>query len=193
MIIELYDTADEINIRTFYKIMETGNLLLLAKDQAQVKESDKEILNEVWLNLLDFYYGSTNKQSWENFLRNYRNVIKIQNEIIGSSAALELCKLFDQRGYEHLKKFGINSEDSDRIQSAISMKQTKLELAENKLQSNNEKESFSFYKTLASVEYSVKRSIDIDKTSLAQWVAIITDLSERNKAEAQAYNKLKKR
>jgi len=191
--LELYDSPEVINIKTFYKILETNNLLLLAKNQEQVRPEDQYRLVSVWHNLLDFYYSSTNRQSWENFLRNYSNAINIQKEILGCKAAFEMCQLTDERGFEHLKSFGINSTDLGVINSAILMKETKLRLAENKLQSNNEKESFNFYDTLASVEYQLKRSVDIEKTSLAQWVAIVKDLSKRNKAELEAYNKQKKR
>lgn len=104
-----------------------------------------------------------------------------------------MCLMLDDRGWEHLKSFGININDMDAVKSAINAKETKLELAETKLNKKNEGEAFNFYKTLASVEYQLKRNIDIDKTSLAQWVAILGDLSERVKAEQQALMNQKRR
>jgi hypothetical protein len=97
----------------------------------------------------------------------------------------------DDRGYEHLKLFGIDSQDKDRIRSAILAKETNLEFAENRLKKKDEKESFKFYKLLASVQYSLKRNINTEKTSLAEWVEILNDLSERNKAEKEAYDRTK--
>lgn len=104
-----------------------------------------------------------------------------------------MIQLFDQRGYEHLKSFGIRSENIEGIKSAILGKETKLELAENKLKKNDEKEVFKFYRILVSVKNATKRDIDIDKTCLAEWVETLNGISEHNKAESEAINKQKRR
>ncbi len=161
--------------------------MLLVKNQDQVKPENYEQLNAVWLDLLDFYYRSTNKQSWENFLRNLKATVKIKNEIISCTAAFELFKLNDNRGLEYLKHFGIKSTGEDGIKAAILAKETKLELAENKLTNQGSKETFKFYKVLASVQFQLKRNIDTE-ISLAEWVEILTDLAERNRAEQEARN-----
>lgn len=164
--------------------------MLLAKNQEQVKPENHEQLNSIWLDLLDFYYRSTNKQSWENFLRNLKATVKIKNEIISCTAAFELMKLNDDRGLKYLKQFGIRSETEEGVKAAILAKETKLELAENKLTNQGSKESFKFYRMLASVQFRLKRNID-NEISLAEWVEILVDLHERDKAEAEAYNKHK--
>lgn len=103
-----------------------------------------------------------------------------------------MAQLGDERGFEHLKVFGIRTNDLNAAKSGILAKETRLELAESKLLKRNEGEAFNFHKTLASVEFQVKRNIDEEKTSLAKWVAILTDLTERNKAEREALNKQKR-
>jgi hypothetical protein len=165
--------------------------MLLAKKPELLKKEHEKQVNEIWYEILDFYYRSTNKAEWIKFLSNLKKVEKIKNEITGCKAALGLVELFDERGYEHLKSFGINSTDTDRIKSAILNKETALEFAENRLIKNDKEESFRFYKVLASVQYSLKRNIDVENTCLAEWVEIMNDLSERNKAEVEAYNKTK--
>jgi len=191
--LELFDTPEKINIRTFYRILETGDLSMLANEKSLVNEDQADLLTETWNNLLDFYYRNTNTQAWENFLRNFRNVVKIQNEITSCKAAYEMCLLFDNRGFAHLKTFGIKSENLDAIKSAINAKQTKLEFAENKLKNKNEGEAFKFYKILVSVKNAIKRDIDTDKTCLAEWVEILAGIAEQNKAEHEALNKHKRR
>lgn len=188
--LELYDTPEKISMKLFYKILETNNLILLVKNQEAASPENHEQLNGVWLDLLDFYYRSTNRQSWENFLRNLKATVKIKNEIISCTAAFELYRLNDDRGIEYLKKFGIKSTNDDGIKAAILAKETKLELAENKLTNQGSKESFKFYRMLASVQFQLKRNIDTE-ISLAEWVEILADLSARNKAEQEMSNKNK--
>lgn len=191
--LELYDTPERISVKVFYKIMETNDLLLLAVNPSQLKQSDAELLNDIWLEHLDYYYRNTNRQHWENFLRNLKNVAKIQNEITSCKAAYEMCLLYDDRGYEYLKQFGIKSSDLSAVRSAIMAKETKLEFAENKLQKNDEKEVFKFYKILVSVKNAVKRELDIDRMCLAEWVETLSNIQEQNKMEQEAMNKTKNR
>lgn len=161
--------------------------MLLAKNQDQVKPENHEQLNAIWLDLLDFYYRSTNKQSWENFLRNLKATVKIKNEIVSCTAAFELMRLNDDRGLEYLKQFGIKSTSEEGVKAAILAKETKLELAENKLTNQGNKESFKFYRMLASVQFQLKRNIDTE-ISLAEWVETLADLAERNRAEQEVHN-----
>lgn len=104
-----------------------------------------------------------------------------------------MCLLLDDRGYEHLKQFGIRLNDLDAIKSAISAKESKLELAESKLKKKNEGEAFNFYRILVSVKNTIKRDVDVDKTCLAEWVELLAGISEQNKAEQQALMKQKNR
>lgn len=165
--------------------------MLLAKQPELLKKQHEKQINEIWLDLLDFYYRSTNKSEWIKFLTNLKKVEKIKNEITGCKAALGMIELMDDRGFAYLKSFGVNSQEPDIIKSAILNKETALEFAENRLIKNDKHEAFRFYKVLASVQYSLKRNIDVENTCLAEWVEILNDLSERNKAEQEAYNKTK--
>ncbi|MFA6989824.1 MAG: hypothetical protein WC197_07125 [Candidatus Gastranaerophilaceae bacterium] len=105
-----------------------------------------------------------------------------------------MVKLNDERGFKHLKQFGINSINDDSIRSEILAKKTKLEFAENKLINNGKKESFNIYKKLASVQFELKRNIDVEMC-LAEWVETLADLYERRKAQAEleSSNKRKNR
>jgi hypothetical protein len=163
----------------------------LAKQPELLKKEHEAQVNSIWLDLLDFYYRSTNKSEWIKFLSNLKKVEKIKNEITGSQAALMLIELADDRGYEYLKEFGINSHDIDRIKSAIGGKETALEFAENRLIKNDNQEAFNMYKMLANLKISHNMDIDIKKVCLAQWVEILNGISEKNKAEREAYNKTK--
>lgn len=189
--LELFDTPEKISMKVFYKILETNDLKLLANNPSLLKEKDGETLNDVWLSLLDFYYRNTNKQSWENFLRNLKAVTKIQNELTGCRAAYEMCLLGDERGFENLKKFGIQSENLDAVRSQILSKETKLDFAERKLKKKDEGEAFNMYRMLANLRISNSITVDIEKVCLAEWVEILKGISERNKAEREAYNKSK--
>ena len=186
--LELYDTPEKISMRLFYKILETNNLLLLAKNQERVKPENHEQLNAVWLDLLDFYYRSTNKQSWENFLRNLKATVKIKNEIVSCIAAFELFKLNDDRGLEYLKQFGVKSTNEEGINAAILAKETKLELAENKLIKKEQGEAFNMYRLMADLKVSHNLTVDIENTCLAEWVEILKRIAEKNRLDQEARN-----
>lgn len=153
-----------------------------------VKPENYEKLNSVWLDLLDFYYRSTNKQSWENFLRNLRDTVKIKTEIISCTAAFEMIKLNDDRGFEYLKRFGIKSANEEGIKAAILAKETKLELAENKLTKKEQGEAFNIYRLMADLKVSHNLTVDVENTCLAEWVEILKRIAEKNRLEQESHN-----
>lgn len=165
--------------------------MLLAKQPELLKKSDEKRVNEIWLDLLDFYYRSTNKAEWIKFLNNLKRVARLKKEITGCKSAFELIGLMDESGYDYLKSFGIDSTDKERIRSSILAKETNLEFAELKMIQNDKKEAFNMYRILAGLKISHNISMDVENTCLAEWVEILRGISEKNKAETEAYNKTK--
>ena len=186
---QLYDTPRKLNVETFYRIMETGDLTLL---QINPKEKvNPERLNDVWLDLQEYYYSNTNEQSFKKFKDNFKKVILIQNEITGCYAALRLIELGIDEGYETLKFFKIESDDMEQIRSAISRKETRLEFAKNKLDTNGKNEAVGFYKIVASVERNLNRQMVLAEINLERWVAYLDEIKQKNEAEKQAARNIK--
>ena len=199
-ILNLYDTPSKINVETFYRIMETGDLKLLMVNPNQYlnlnsekQESANEKLNDVWLDLQEYYYSNTSKQSFEKFKYNLKKVVQLQNEITTCEAALQLVILGFDEHFETLIKFGITATDVDQIKSAISRKETKLEFAKNKLDKGGEKESAGFYKLVANVERALNRQLDLKEINLERWVAYLQDIKERNEQQKQELNNSKRK
>ena len=113
-------------------------------------------------------------------------------ELVSCYAAFDMVKFGDQYGYEILNKWKINSTDFDRIKSAILRKETKLELARNRIKDNGKEEKVSFYKIVASVEGSLNRQMNLEEINLERWIAYLNDVKAKHEAQRQEQNKRKK-
>jgi hypothetical protein len=171
--------------------METGNLLILMVDQK--KEINAELLNNTWLELQDYYYSNTNKQSFGKFKRNINAVTILKAEITACKAGFELAKLGLDDGWEILKDFKINSTNENEIRSTILRKETKLDFAKNKLNTNSKKEAISFYKTVASVERNLDRQLNLSEIHLERWVAYLEEIRIKHELETKALSNTKRK
>ena len=184
---QLYDTPDKINVETFYKISKTGNLELLKVNPDD--QVDADVLNDVWLDLQEYYFSHTNKNTYELFKRNMKNVVALQSELVACYAALKLVELCDERGFEILPKLGIKHKDITQIRSAINRKQTNLEFAKNKLDRVQKNDAdASFYRILASVSRRIGLQINPKEYHLERWVETLADLYAKEEAELQLHN-----
>ncbi|MFA7290408.1 MAG: hypothetical protein WC055_16150, partial [Melioribacteraceae bacterium] len=86
------------------------------------------------------------------------------------------------------KQFGIKSTNEEGVKAAILAKETKLELAENKLTKKEQGEAFNMYRLMADLKVSHNLTVDIENTCLAEWVEILKRIAEKNRAEKEAYN-----
>lgn len=200
---QLYDTPRKIPVEVFYRIMETGDLTLLIIqsekpmlqrlwERIRKPKDDTKRLYGVWLDLQEYYYANTNKQSFQRFKDNFKRVILLQNEITGCYAGLRLVELGENEGLDILKQFGITATEPQQIQSAINRKETKLEFAKNKLGDNDKKEAVSFYKQVASVESNLNRQLNLNEINLERWVAYLEEIKQRYEAQKKELTKNKR-
>jgi len=196
----LYDTPGKLNVELFYRIMETRDLSLLLINTSQELNENESLklatrLNNVWMELQEFYYNGTNKQGFKKFKESLKRVIKLETELLACKAAFQLVELGDESGYEILQHFKISSQDPKKIRGAILRRETKLDFArgdlEKKSASDDKKEALTFYKMVAGVERQLNRQLDIDKINLERWVAYIDDIRQKNEAEKQEVAKQK--
>lgn len=183
----LYDSPRKLNVQTFYEIMETENLELLKVNPNE--EVSEQRLNDVWLDLLEFYYTNTNQLAFKKFSNNIKNIVSIEQELVACYAAVELIKLGDETGYEYLRKFKINDTDADKIRSAILRKETKLELTRSRMKDNGKQEKLSFYKIVSSVENALNRQMNLAEINLERWIAYLNDVKEKQEALKKQGNK----
>ncbi|WP_159522869.1 hypothetical protein [Sunxiuqinia indica] len=173
--------------------METGNRELLKVNPKSKVSPEK--LDEVWLDLQEYYYEGTNKQSFQKFKRSLKKIIQLENEIISCKAALHMVELGSDEGYEVLQYFKIKATEPDKIKSAIFRKETKLDFAKTAADRKSKKadshEASTFYKMLASVERSLNRQLNTTEVNLERWVAYLDDIRQKREAEAQVAAKSK--
>ena len=109
---------------------------------------------------------------------------QLRNQIV----ILEAGRILFEIGGESndLEKEGINRENVQRL---LNVERTKLELLMSEFR-RKEKDSvrndeINFWESIASVERGIGRSLDVEKVTVAHWLAIIKDLrdhySELNK------------
>jgi hypothetical protein len=98
------------------------------------------------------------------------------------SASYTLASLGDERGLKALEELNMNV---DNAQQRINVEKTRLEMLTNELKkaeaANDKHEEINFWKTIATVERGLGRSLDVEQISVSRWIAIISDLKEHYK------------
>jgi hypothetical protein len=140
------------------------------------------------MELLEFYHLQTNKREYEDFKQKLTKIQQQSNKVTICKAA-ELLNKYGYDGDSILEKEGIKGDDKS-IHSKILMEITKLNLLISSMGSSDSEE-VSFYEMLASVSMQAKFDVSEDIT-LANWCAKLKVLKEKNKAEAEYVNKMKR-
>ena len=207
---KLYDTPEKLSVRLFFEIMKTRNLELLKESQNQ--KVPLKVLSDIWMDLEEYYYSETGNKSWKSFKSNLSEILELENQITGAKAsfvklnlaldrlsitdtsnAAEYDKVKDiiESAYADLEYFEVESKDVKLISSEIKAKETHLNILRKKEEDkakkrnkSNKSESFNYHKLIAQVNVKLSYQIDVDNTSLAQWIGIIIVAEEMAKAEA---------
>lgn len=159
----------------------------------QEKEINVNLLNDVWLELQDYYYSNTNAQSFNKFKRNLNTKTKYEAEITACKAGLGLVEMGVEDGYEILKEFKINATDEKAIKAAILRKETMLDFAKNKLNVGGKKEAIRFYKSVSAVEAVLNRQLNISEINLERWIEYVEQVKEKNEIAKKASSNTKRK
>lgn len=175
---KLYDSIDSLPILTFFQIMKSQDLKLLIVNG----NPSEELLTQTWEKVMEEYYREANPKQYKEQLRKAVKVEQLRNQITLLSAAMTLHSLGYKSGTDVLDEMKITEKS---VESKINMERTRLNmlLAEMKKQDaeNGTKEELNFWKTIATVERGVNRTLDVERISVARWIAIINDLKEHYK------------
>lgn len=175
---KLYDSIETLPILTFFQIMKSQDLKLLVVDG----NPSEELLTQTWEKVMEEYYREANPKQYKEQLRKAVKVEQLRNQITLLSAAMTLHSLGLKSGTDVLEEMKVSEKN---VESKINMERTRLNmlLAEMKKQDaeNGMKEELNFWKTIATVERGVNRTLDVERISVARWIAIINDLKEHYK------------
>lgn len=185
LVSKLYDTPSQLKLGLFHQILKTNNLNLLKKDP-QLK-IPKEILDETWYSLLDYYYNGTNPKEWQSYLENIIDSKETEANITLINACIMLIETGDNTGYNILKRNGINCDNLKSISSYLSREKSQFGIILSRLKSDGKKEARTFEMTLAAVSRQCHYWIDKDKITLEEWVGIISDLREYQKSQEASF------
>lgn len=181
-LLRLYDSIETLPILRFFQIMKTKDLTLLVESNPLSQKPNEENLQQTWDTILEQYYRIANPKKYKDQLRKAVKVEGIRNRIVLLSSALTLSELGFAEGDEVLKMEGTTAE---RAESKINSEKTMLNMV--LLEFNNSekeaevKEEMNFWRTIATVERGLGRSLDVEKISVARWIEIINDLKEHYK------------
>lgn len=175
---KLYDSIESLPILTFFQIMKSQDLKLLVVEG----NPSEELLTQTWEKVMEEYYREANPKQYKEQLRKAVKVEQLRNQITLLSAAMTLHSLGYKSGTDVLDEMKVSEKN---VESKINMERTRLNMliAEMKKQDaeNGTKEELNFWKTIATVERGVNRTLDVERISVARWIAIINDLKEHYK------------
>lgn len=175
---KLYDSIETLPILTFFQIMKSQDLKLLVVEG----NPSEELLTHTWEKVMEEYYREANPKQYKEQLRKAVKVEQLRNQITLLSAAMTLHSLGFKSGTDVLEEMKVSEKN---VESKINMERTRLNMliAEMKKEDaeNGTREELNFWKTIATVERGVNRTLDVERISVARWIAIINDLKEHYK------------
>lgn len=175
---KLYDSIDSLPILTFFQIMKSQDLKLLVVEG----NPSEELLTQTWEKVMEEYYREANPKQYKEQLRKAVKVEQLRNQITLLSAAMTLHSLGYKSGTDVLEEMKVSEKN---VESKINMERTRLNMliAEMKKEDaqHGTREELNFWKTIATVERGVNRTLDVERISVARWIAIINDLKEHYK------------
>lgn len=162
----LYKSLNQLPVKIFYEILETGNLELLGK--ANQKE-----LTKLWSELIEEYWRLTDPINYKRRLSQSTQIIMWQNEINVLFGALVLADLGDKRGIDAMRYFKCSS--IEQTENRINVLKTKINIKVFEIEQKENKGSvkkLNFYKDLAVLEQILNRTIDHEKTTVIYWIEL---------------------
>jgi hypothetical protein len=180
--LKLYDSTETLPIILFFQIMKNQDLSLLIQSNPKGLSVGEEKLKKIWSKISEEYYLQANPKRYKEQLRKVIKVEQLRNMITLISASYTLASLGDERGEQALEELKLKKETA---QQRINIEKTRLDMLVSELKkmeaNDNKQEEVSFWKTIATVERGLNRSLDIDKITVARWIAIVNDLKEHYK------------
>jgi hypothetical protein len=171
--------------------METGNLDLLLKDKS--KKVRHHSLEDIWSDLLDYYYSATNIRTWSKFKYDLKSKLTIESQMLTINACLKLIEYGNEKALTILKDMNVDTSSIKSIYSALNRKKTKLEILNARNDDRQKKEAINFSKILARIQIQLPYQVNPDQISLEAWVGMLQVLQEKNKAQKEALNNKKGR
>ena len=167
----------------FFDVIESGDLSHLIKSGSGDLPDDAV---EVWEGIVDEYTKLSNNTQYAAQLNKQSALLRDINRINTVTAALSVIQYGSIEADKALKHFGITFDTMDELKSIISMyKGESIRLQIRKAEIENVKGGdVDFYEVLAAVEKELGRGIDVDRTSVRHWCAIVNNLKNgRNNKE----------
>jgi hypothetical protein len=181
LVSKLYAMPNQLRLGRFQQILKTNNLSLLKKDQQLTVP--KQVLDETWYSLLDYYYNGTNPKEWQNYLETIIDSKETEANITLINACIMLINIGDNTGYDILKRNSINCDTLKSAISYLNREKSQFKIILSRLRSDDKKEARTFEMTLAAVSRQCHYWINKDKITLEEWVGIISDLREYQKSQ----------
>lgn len=181
----VFDSCDNLPAWRFFKILKTGELRYLL-DCKKLPEYFTPLLEPVWDQILQEYDKLTGDMVFESAFVNAREMIEEQNNyhILIAIHRQMLCN--DKRSLGHLEDiFGIILPDISvktitKVEKLIKQRKTKLEIQA--ARNGGEEHRDDFIRSIVQISNILKRNIDKDSVTIAEYVYLNNDCKEIIKA-----------
>lgn len=210
--IHTYKKLDEISIKLFWEITESGNYFMLDKEYFEGKKyGEKNIkkLSDLWIKLNDDYFLIQNDNGQKNTIRNSIDLVRLQlryvtalntfdfyaklsqyEELLGTKAFIEkeqeLLKMFFSLGMKgKLEDFKFNSiiENLIKVKKFIEAIGNKMKMLSEENKKEGKQIKESIYNQLVDIEGVLGRSLGkLEDINVIQWNAYINQAKEKIKA-----------
>lgn len=187
--LQVYDNLEELNIITFWKIVQGGidkNMYFLDKNfnkKKKYSESEEKILFDTWNILQDEYYLLSKKPQQKGALRSSTELLKMQfrvrtllnhyefytkfyqyNHLLPTKLYFEterkIIDCFKELGFKHrLKELNSTEENMVVIKRFIESVINKLKLLKSDVEVKTEREITNIYENVAVIEQVLERSV----------------------------------
>lgn len=160
--------------------MESGNLNLLNPKNEKLK--NENVLSEIWDDLLENYFIASSEKQHAIALKKSKQMAELKNSINSCQSCIILLMFYDpdnSTAKNVLNQFGLADKTEKEVSNAILRWKSKLALLEKQNKSLAKKENINFWKLVAQVESSLGYQINVEKTSLARWMAIVSEIKSK--------------
>lgn len=184
--LRIFDSCDNLPAWRFFKTLKTNDLRYLL-NSVSLPEYDTALLEPVWDQILKEYDQIKGELVFEEaFLNALDDVFEI-SELNIMRACLNMMMLGDERALKHLEEtFGITYKSITvdnivKLSKQISQLETAIKIG--RFEETQEEKTESFIRAIVSMSNILKRTIDKDRITIAEFIYLNNDCSEIIKAQ----------
>lgn len=178
-----YLSCEELPVRAFFRIFETGDLRHLLIDDMRLSKKNIDTLTKSWEGIISEYEELTKDSAYSSHMAISNDRMRKINRILGIKGALMLFSLNAEKGREALSFWKIKAGEPTeaeilRIRNTILSEQTRISIT---IEKDPKDEKVNFFEYWANFQTAVGYQMSYDKISVAEWIGILKTIRKRGR------------